>query len=371
MCVQTFDEHCIEKWLEEGNTKCPKTDQLLPHTLLIPNLSIKAIIHKWRTRLVPQGDDDDGGGDDEPLVGAANRDHLIDTIAQLPSLTTTSEQLLLLKDLRLLTARLPSFRTLFAQVDGATSMLLHPFLIKVYKSDASLYNEAVAILMNISAEDSNTRKIVQDCPSLVTFLVEALKFPDSIDTRCYAAAALGQLSFDDSNSLTIGASDVFCLLTRLLEVGHPIASREAASAVRSLCSMPQNRERFFLSGGLHSFVEKLEDPALADVILELLASIASHPMTVNAVMDLALLPLLFRMMEETKSKRDEENCIVVIFPVGQTRIGELEKVKDGARILYHVSNEGRSDRARRKAAILLSRMKAKAPMRRDLIWVLQ
>ncbi|KAL6553897.1 hypothetical protein OROMI_019570 [Orobanche minor] len=231
----TFDELCIAKWMEEGNTNCPKTHQPLSHALLIPNLSIKAIIHKWHSHLAAQGDDGGGGGGDgKPPIeaaAAADRDHLIDTLVQFPSLSTVSDQLPLFKDLRLLTTRLPSFRALFAQVNVAASKLLNPLLIKMYKSDAVLYNEAVATLMNISVEKSNRTKIVQDCPFLNPFLVEALRFPDSMDTRGYATAAIAQMSCDDSNSLLIGGSEVFQLLTDLLEVGHPTASREAASAI--------------------------------------------------------------------------------------------------------------------------------------------
>ncbi|KAL6535741.1 hypothetical protein OROHE_012585 [Orobanche hederae] len=230
----TFDELCIAKWMEECNTNCPKTHQPLSHALLIPNLSIKAIIHKWHSRLAAQGDDG-GGGDDKPPLKQQQQ--------QTETISST---------LYLFTTRLPSFRALFAQVNGTASKLLNPLLIKMYKSDVVLYNEAVATLMNISVEKSNRTKIVQDCPSLIPFLVEALRFPDSMDTRGYAAAAIAQMSCDDSNSLLIGGSEVFQLLTDLLEVGHP-TSREAASAIWSFYII------YVIQSTSDSFLRKLVD----------------------------------------------------------------------------------------------------------------
>lgn len=44
---QTYDRASIQKWLDHGLTICPKTHQVLAHTNLIPNYTVKAMIANW------------------------------------------------------------------------------------------------------------------------------------------------------------------------------------------------------------------------------------------------------------------------------------------------------------------------------------
>ncbi|KAJ0051879.1 hypothetical protein Pint_01720 [Pistacia integerrima] len=44
---QTYERVFIQKWLDQGLTVCPKTRQILTHTNLIPNYTVKAMIASW------------------------------------------------------------------------------------------------------------------------------------------------------------------------------------------------------------------------------------------------------------------------------------------------------------------------------------
>lgn len=44
---QTYERVSIQQWLDQGNTTCPKTRQILHHTNLIPNYTVKALIANW------------------------------------------------------------------------------------------------------------------------------------------------------------------------------------------------------------------------------------------------------------------------------------------------------------------------------------
>ncbi|CAM6086171.1 unnamed protein product [Calypogeia fissa] len=44
---QTYERVYIQQWLDQGNTTCPKTRQILTHTNLIPNYTVKALIASW------------------------------------------------------------------------------------------------------------------------------------------------------------------------------------------------------------------------------------------------------------------------------------------------------------------------------------
>lgn len=44
---QTYERAYIQQWLDQGNTACPKTRQVLSHKNLIPNYTVKALIANW------------------------------------------------------------------------------------------------------------------------------------------------------------------------------------------------------------------------------------------------------------------------------------------------------------------------------------
>ncbi|OIT22297.1 PREDICTED: U-box domain-containing protein 3 [Nicotiana attenuata] len=44
---QTYEKTSIQKWLDHGLTTCPKTLQVLAHSNLIPNYTVKALIENW------------------------------------------------------------------------------------------------------------------------------------------------------------------------------------------------------------------------------------------------------------------------------------------------------------------------------------
>lgn len=44
---QTYERSSIQKWLDHGLTICPKTHQMLTHTNLIPNYTVKAMVASW------------------------------------------------------------------------------------------------------------------------------------------------------------------------------------------------------------------------------------------------------------------------------------------------------------------------------------
>ncbi|KAL8528975.1 hypothetical protein ACS0TY_006444 [Phlomoides rotata] len=44
---QTYDRACIEKWLSAGNSRCPITMQKLEDTSMVPNHTLRHLIHQW------------------------------------------------------------------------------------------------------------------------------------------------------------------------------------------------------------------------------------------------------------------------------------------------------------------------------------
>lgn len=63
---QTYDRSCIEKWLAAGNFTCPVTMQKLPDPSMVPNHTLRHLIHDWlHSNGYPEPGrlDEDGGGD--------------------------------------------------------------------------------------------------------------------------------------------------------------------------------------------------------------------------------------------------------------------------------------------------------------------
>lgn len=63
---QTYDRSCIEKWLAAGNFTCPVTMQKLPDPSMVPNHTLRHLIHDWLHSTgysEPGRLDEDGGGD--------------------------------------------------------------------------------------------------------------------------------------------------------------------------------------------------------------------------------------------------------------------------------------------------------------------
>ncbi|EFJ08739.1 ubiquitin-protein ligase, PUB2 [Selaginella moellendorffii] len=44
---QTYERAYIQQWVDRGNRTCPKTQQVISHTNLIPNYTVKALIANW------------------------------------------------------------------------------------------------------------------------------------------------------------------------------------------------------------------------------------------------------------------------------------------------------------------------------------
>ncbi|KAL2488302.1 U-box domain-containing protein 9 [Forsythia ovata] len=120
---QTYDRPFIQKWLKSGNRTCPRTQQVLSHTILTPNQLIKEMILQWCKNHGIKLSDNVQYSDEDGLTGA-DRDQFISLLEKMSS--TLSNQKEAARELRLLTKRMPSFRTLFGESRDAIPQLLSP-----------------------------------------------------------------------------------------------------------------------------------------------------------------------------------------------------------------------------------------------------
>ncbi|KAG6402331.1 hypothetical protein SASPL_139209 [Salvia splendens] len=346
---QTYDELSIRKWLKEGNTKCPTTHQLLPHTALIPNHTIKNMITSWRNTT--------GKGDARPTRADDPRpnpttEHLVELLETLPDLPAS------VRELRLLTACSSSARAFVGEINGAIPRLLSPFLIERCYSDPALYEDMVATILNISVDHSCQTKILEGSTTtttsaVISFLSDALRSKNS-DTRGHAAASLSTLSTLDANKAVIGESDAIKRLIKLLEEGHPLVSRDAAFAILNLCTLVENRERALSHGAVTVVIDKIVARVFVDEMLEILARFSGHRKAVEEMEERGMVSCLLSILGEDVGERCKENCVAIVHSMCYSDPRKLVMINE-REALSRVAKTGTS-RAKRKATGLLERL---------------
>lgn len=348
---QTYDEPFIQKWLKDGHQTCPTTAHVLPHTLLTPNHLAKKIITKWSKENTSEMSSAVMEGDEE-YVEDANLQQFTTLLEQLSS-SSLSDQKGAVKETRVLTNRSPSFR---ARFQDAIPRLFNPTLLERANSDIDLQEDLVATILNLSVHDSN-RKLVGETTLAIHFLIESLKC-ERIVTRSNAAAALLVLSTLDSNKHIIGKAGAIKPLIDLVEEGHPLAMKDAAAAILSLCTVVENRGWAVNLGAVTVVTKKVMDHILMDEMLDILALLCSHQKAVEELGELGAVSCLLDILRENTSELNKEKCVAILYTMcfsDRTKLREILAVESACETLSNVAQTGTS-RAKRKANGILERL---------------
>ncbi|KAL2549393.1 U-box domain-containing protein 9 [Forsythia ovata] len=348
---QTYDEQFIQKWLKDGHQTCPTTDHVLPHTLLTPNNLVKKIISKWCKEHTTEMSCSAMEGDEES-VEDANLQHFTTILERLSS-SSLSDQKKAVKETRMLTNRSPSFRALF---QDAIPRLFDPILLERANCNIDLREDLVSTILNLSVHDSN-RKLLAETTLAISFLIESLR-SESIETRSNAAAAMLVLSTLDSNKHIIGKSGAIKPLIDLVEEGHPLAVKDAAAAISSLCTVVENRAWAVSLGAVSVVTKKVMDHILIDEMLDILAILCSHQKAVEEMGELGAVSCLLDILRENTSELNKEKCVAILYTMcfsDRTKLREIWAVESSLETLSNVAQTGTS-RAKRKANGILERL---------------
>ncbi|KNA06342.1 hypothetical protein SOVF_181890 [Spinacia oleracea] len=357
---QTYDRPFIQKWLKEGNRTCPQTQQVLSHIELTPNHLIRDLIVQWckenGTELPPPLQDTNDG-----FVNDVDRTHLNTLLEKMSS--TISDQKDAAKQIRLLTKRMPSFRSFFGESTYALPKLLGPLKDpESLQDNPDLQEDLVTTILNLSIHDNN-KKLIAEYPLVIPLLVESLQC-GTIETRTNAAAALFTLSALDENKILIGELDALKPLIDLLEQGHELAMKDVTSAIFNLCISRGNRGKAVRGGAVKVVLEKIKERVYVSELLAILALLATHHTAIDQLEELESVECLLSIIEESTYEPDRENCIVILHDIcGYSRsvlkdVREMEKDKG---IIAKLAENGTS-RAKRKANGLLDKLRLKKSM---------
>ncbi|KAJ4728418.1 RING-type E3 ubiquitin transferase [Melia azedarach] len=353
---QTFDRPYIQRWLKAGNRTCPRTQQVLSHTILTPNYLIREMISQW---CKSQGIELPNPVQyvNEEGITEADRYHFLSLLEKMSG--SSSEQKDAAKELRLLTKRMPSFRALFGESVDAIPQLLSPLSENKSKSgiNPSLQEDVITTLLNLSIHDNN-KKLVAETPMVIPVLMDALR-SGTIETRSNAAAALFTLSALDSNKELIGKSGALKPLMELLEEGHPLAMKDVASAVFNLCIIHENKSRAVRDGAVRVILKKIMDGVHVDELLAILAVLSTNHRAVEEMGDLGAVSCLLRIIRESTCERNKENCIAILHTIclnDRTKWKAMREEENTYGTISRLAQDGTA-RAKRKATGILERLR--------------
>ncbi|CAA0836039.1 U-box domain-containing protein 9 [Striga hermonthica] len=350
---QTFDRPFIQKWLKAGNRTCPKTEQVLSHTILTPNHLIRDMIAQYcKSNGINLPDPIQYANEDS--LTQAERD-LFQSL--LDKMSTSSEQKEAAKQLRLLTKSNPAFRALFGEYHNSIPKLVSPLSQKNGVHLDHLQEDIITTLLNISIHDDN-KKLVAETPMVIDFLIDALKKTCSIETRSNAAAALFTLSALDSNKALVGKSGALKPLIELLDEGHPLAMKDVASAIFNLCIIHENKVRAVRDRAVPVILDKISGGTHVDELLSILAMLSTNQKAVEELGELGGVSCLLGIIRETSCARNQENCVAILYTICFSDRSKLKEVREEENLNQTISRLARNgtSRAKRKATGILERL---------------
>ncbi|KAF5728626.1 U-box domain-containing protein 8 [Tripterygium wilfordii] len=229
----TFDRPSIQRWLNAGHRTCPITNLPLPEQpSLIPNHALRSLISNYIlvSPLKSQPDQP------SPTYSRPRLEPR-ELISSLTSRSSSSETKLdSLAQLNRLSKRDPAIRRHLTE-SGAVSAVLRC----VNSPEQALGEKALSLLLNLSLDDDNKVGLVAE--GAIGRVVAALK-SGSPDCRAIASTILTSLAVVEVNKATIGAyPDAIRNLVRIIKYGEGREVKEAATALYTICSFPDNRRR--------------------------------------------------------------------------------------------------------------------------------
>ncbi|KAA8529070.1 hypothetical protein F0562_033442 [Nyssa sinensis] len=198
---QTYERSYIQRWIDCGNTSCPKTQQKLQNLTLTPNYVLRSLITQWCMNHNVEQPTTLTNGRIKKSDGSfrdVSRDmETIEALVHKLSSQSIEENRAAVAEIRSLSKRSTDNRILIAEA-GAIPVLVNLLTTE----DISTQENAVTSILNLSIYENNKGLIM--LAGAVPSVVQVLK-AGSMEARENAAATLFSLSLADENKIIIGA----------------------------------------------------------------------------------------------------------------------------------------------------------------------
>lgn len=352
---QTYERAYIQRWIDCGNTTCPKTRQKLQNHTLTPNYVLRSLVTQWcakhnieqPTTLI-NGRIKKSDGSFRDVSGDIPA---IEAIVRKLSSRSIEEQRAAVAEIRSLSKRSTDNRILIAEA-GAI-----PLLVNLLTAEDGLTQEnAVTSILNLSIYENNKGLIM--LANAIPSVVQVLR-AGSMEARENAAATLFSLSLADENKIIIGASGAIAALVELLQSGSTRGKKDAATALFNLCIYQGNKGRAVRAGIITALLKMLSDSSncMVDEALTILSVLASYQEAKVAIVKASTIPVLIDLLR-TGLPRNKENATAILLSLCKRdaeNLGCLSRL--GAVIPLSELAKSGTERAKRKATSLLEHLR--------------
>ncbi|KAL8120756.1 U-box domain-containing protein 11-like [Apium graveolens] len=354
---QTYERSYIQRWIDCGNTKCPKTQQKLQNLTLTPNYVLRSLITQWcvtnnveqptvlTSRRVKRSD---GTFSDVSREIAA-----VESLVRKLSSRSIEECRAAVSEIRSLSKRSTENRILIGEA-GAI-----PILVSLLTSDDGItQNNSITSILNLSIYEHNKGLIM--LAGAIPSIVQVLR-AGSMETKENAAATLFSLSLADENKIIIGASGAIPALVLLFQNGSSRGKKDAAAALFNLCIYQGNKGRAVRAGIVAALFKMLTDTSscMVDEALTILSVLASHQEAKAAIVQASTIPALIDLLR-TGLPRNKEHAAAILLSLCKRDNGNLACISRlGAVIPLTELVKSGTERAKRKATSLLEHLQAK------------
>ncbi|BAT74938.1 U-box domain-containing protein 11-like [Vigna umbellata] len=352
---QTYERSYIQRWIDCGNTTCPKTQQKLQHLTLTPNYVLRSLISQWciehnieQPTGLTNGKIKKSDGSFRDVTGDIAA---IEALMRKLSSRSVEERRAAVTEIRSLSKRSTDNRILIAEA-GAI-----PVLVNLLTSeDVLTQDNAVTSILNLSIYENNKGLIM--LAGAIPSIVQVLR-AGTMEARENAAATLFSLSLADENKIIIGASGAIPALVELLQNGSPRGKKDAATALFNLCIYQGNKGRAIRAGIITALLKMLTDSSksMVDEALTIMSVLASHQEAKIAIVKASTIPVLIDLLR-TGLPRNKENAAAILLALCKRDADNLACISRlGAVIpLSELARTG-TERAKRKATSLLEHLR--------------
>ncbi|XP_025695117.1 U-box domain-containing protein 11 isoform X1 [Arachis hypogaea] len=352
---QTYERSYIQRWIDCGNTTCPKTQQKLQHLTLTPNYVLRSLISQWCIQHnIEQPTGLTNGKikkSDGSFIDVTGDIAAIEVLVRKLSSRSVEDCRAAVTEIRSLSKRSTDNRILIAEA-GAI-----PLLVNLLKSeDVLTQDNVVTSILNLSIYENNKGLIM--LAGAIPSIVQVLR-TGTMEARENAAATLFSLSLADENKIIIGASGAIPALVELLQNGSPRGKKDAATALFNLCIYQGNKGRAIRAGIITALLKMLTDSSksMVDEALTIMSVLASHQEAKVAIVKASTIPVLIDLLR-TGLPRNKENVAAILLALCKRDTENLASLSRlGAVIpLTELSRSG-TERAKRKATSLLEHLR--------------
>ncbi|KAF0892668.1 hypothetical protein E2562_017646 [Oryza meyeriana var. granulata] len=279
---KTVDVLALEKWWSENRRVCPVTDEILDHSIFIPNILIELCITLWRrangiTDATTIAEPPNISSEEEALFKE------ISLLAHSPSISDkTFDAVLRLHEL--ISNAQCSFLHLLGRSPGMIAKLACILPETCLDPDPELDDIILKIIAKTASYSPNKVILGDDRYAIPVLIARALLGP--VATRVKCAQILGLLADNYYNKIKIGELGGFpALMELLLLVGDKDVKKTVATAIASLCEAQENWSRFVREGVADAAISLLRNDNLVDEAHSILLQAEGFELAMTQILD--------------------------------------------------------------------------------------